>query len=177
MPWQPPPEFFGTLDPGKDHAALTVWLSNRAVFAKKFVAQAPWPVGVQRMATEALLEVHGRFGRILQLLVVEYPEIRIDQWRRAEELDIAKQNAINEELQYLTFTDGAFMSALGAPTETVKPSLWKSNIAADTLIEERIKPKLSAEERAAVVGKADHNVWDSFGIGLWRIGRLHPGRR
>lgn len=183
MPWTPPPALFGNIDCGKDHAGFSIFREKQLDFATELrVPELPWPNNVQAMALRARAIVWARYGQPLGIVVVEYPEIRSEQWRQEKARGTpgieAKENAIARDLIDLAHTGGAIAHALlPATEEAVSPSLWKSNVQGDMLINERIKPKLSPEEGAKIVGKPTHNVWDSIGIGLWRIGRLHPNRR
>lgn len=53
--------------------------------------------------------------------------------------------------------------------ETVKPVVWKGNVAKKPMIR-RIKKRLTPEETASV--QDVEHVWDAVGIGLWKVGRL-----
>lgn len=171
MGWTPPPPRFVSADLGKEHVALTFWHSNKVARALKLTSTRGWPSCVVDFAAGASAH-RALYGG--ELFVVEYPELRSHQFMRDN--DIAKMIAIAGDLRDLAWAGGALAGALGMPVEHVSPFLWKGNLDADALTV-RVQRKLSPEEAARVEDSADHNVFDSVGLGLWRIGRLHPERR
>jgi hypothetical protein len=68
----------------------------------------------------------------------------------------------------------------GVPRVGYAPEEWKGNMDGQKFIDERIKPRLTADEAARVVlpsRKAEwDDVYDAIGIGLKYHGRLEPYR-
>jgi len=168
MTWTPPPSTFGALDPGKEYAGLAVFVAGQAVLAKKLVSPKPWPMSLLCLGQQALELV----GPGLPLFVFEMPVLRHG----------AGKAHLGGDLLPLVGTCGAVASALRpVAIEDYEPGRWKGTIDGDVLVR-RIKGtktepgKLTAAE-LVVLGSGDHNVVDAMGIGLWRLGRLHPNLR
>lgn len=89
-----------------------------------------------------------------------------------------QQKGDQNDLIALAFSAGR-VSAQYRDATTVYPRDWKGTLDAEVMIE-RIKERLSDEERSRVqlpsAKSLHHNVWDSIGIGLWKLGRLQPKR-
>lgn len=166
--WRPPPREFASADPGKHHVGFALWRDSRLVHAVKLTTKR-WPTGVVEMGNQAYAAcIFAGMTLPIAYLIGEYPQIR---FQADEEF---KAPALIEIAHSL----GAVAMGVHAQEyEHVSPSLWKGSLDGDTLIEERIKPKLTAEEHTRVATPEDHNTWDGIGVGLWRIGRLHPSRR
>lgn len=172
------PPSFGTCDPGKHGGGFSLFRAGSLVAAIQ-LHTLRWPSGVvddvAKQVTEACV-LHGMFP--LPWFVGEFPEIR-----HGSGVEHVVKTAA--DLLPLNFMLGVVAMASGAQhVEEVPPSRWKGNVDPDKLTlrirdgdpEFGLKPKVTPAERA-IIGKGDHNVVDSVGLGLWRVGRLHPGRR
>lgn len=101
----------------------------------------------------------------IELLVLEWPQVyttgKIDR----------------NDLLGLAAVDGAITALFGCPVKTVKPHEWKGGIDGDVMVE-RIKSRLSGEERSRVVlaGCLSHNIYDAIGVGLHHLRRLERQR-
>jgi hypothetical protein len=100
------------------------------------------------------------------MLACEYPQIYSTSRQKGNQ---------NVSITPLVLVDGGLVIGIDTKAvELIEPMRWKGTINPDIVIE-RIKQKLSAEERNTVV-LDNHNVWDSVGVGLWYLKRLHAQR-
>ncbi len=101
------------------------------------------------------------------LVVIEQP-----RWYPAER-DIDVNDLL--DLSVLVGNIQAFYVLRGARVELVPPRSWKGNVRWDITCR-RVVQALSEEERAVLPRRPrakdyDHNVLDSVGLGLWKLGR------
>jgi hypothetical protein len=132
---------------------------------------AAWLVrgdGPCETAFRVRVEIGNRIVRdVVNLLVIEKPQVYLEV-----KID-------NNDLIDLSVMVGAVAGNFSS-VRFVLPREWKGQVPKDVMIN-RIKERLSSEERDRVElpneKKAQADVWDAIGIGLYRIGRLRKRRK
>lgn len=153
-----------SIDPGLNSCGVAVWSNELPGNPLLWAALARNHGSTRRTMIESVYDELAVQGYTPDRLVIEVPQVYVRTRSKGDPNDLIQ----------LALVVGGFECTFRGAVFLTKPAEWKHQVP-KPIMQERILKRLSDDEKSHVTKAPKslmHNVWDSVGIGLARLGRL-----